>query len=116
MKKYIDEDQLENFNSLVSKNNFEEISLSDKEEMAKNMPNVKFGKGLYKVNNHMYMSIWAYKKEYDISSNYSSDNFRDAIDISENGLANDLVIVNTHSPTFPTVRGYLRSNLDKYYN
>ena len=116
MKKYIDEDQLGCLNSLDYKNNLDEISLSDKEEMAKDMPNVKFGKGLYKVNNHMYMSIWAYKNEYDICSNYSSDNYSDAISISKSGLATDLVIVNTHSPSYPRVRGYLRSSLDSYYN
>ena len=116
MKKYIDENELEDFKSLNKLNSLGESSFSEKEQMVKNLPNVKFGKGLYKVNNSIYMSIWAYKNEYDVGINYSSENYSDAIDISENGLANDLVIVNTHSPEFPTVRGYLRSNLDRYYN
>lgn len=92
---------------------FSDSNLPDFESGIPN--NAKIESGYYKVNRNIYMSIWKYKKFYG-GLNSNEENYNDAYDMIKNGFISEKIIVHTHSPYFPTVNGYLRGELNKFYN
>ena len=63
------------------------------------------------------MSIWFYKQKQDVFiENSNEQNFSDAKLLSNKGLAKRRIKVKTKSDKFPTVSGYLKTSLEKFYN
>jgi len=77
--------------------------------------NTKINSGYYKINKNIFMSIWKYKNIYG-GMNTNDDNFDDACKIMRSGFITEKIIVQTHSPMFPKVNGYLRDELKIFYN
>lgn len=79
--------------------------------------NTKIDDGFYWIEGRIYLSIWSYKKHKFINSiNNNETNYNDAKSLYSKDLISETIIVHTHSPTFPTVKGYLENELDIYFS
>lgn len=93
----------------------EEIRFQRSELDFGTLDNVKNGIGHYKIFGQIFMSIWKYKNIYG-GINTTEQNYEDACEMVGNGLISEKIIVYTGSSYFPKVNGYLKNELDIYFN
>ena len=90
----------------------EDISLDD----ISAMPNTRVDRGTYVVRGNIYLSIWSFKNKRGLDYNDNESNYQDAINLSREGLGSPSIKVDTHSDTYPVVKGYLITKLTKFFN